>query len=91
MKPEPQYVAATLDWCNARRAEQGRPPLKRLPKGARFDSSTCPCGEATGLHVYHYTAWRPGTLRPVLVVPRSVRRFVAAFDSGRLPQYEAKR
>lgn len=86
---EPRYVAETLAWCNKRRKEQGQAALEALPKGRREDPKSCPCGKATGLDVLLETAmglhpWRKYTL------PRSVRRFVKAFDRGDLPQYEAK-
>jgi hypothetical protein len=44
MKKEPKYVAETLAWCNKRRKEQGKRPLKKMPKGRMSDPSSCPGG-----------------------------------------------
>jgi hypothetical protein len=87
---EPTYVAETLAWCNERRAERGKRPLKRLPKGIRGDAKSCPCGKATGLKVdfLFYLDDRKGPPRGIL--PDPVRAFVRQFDWGLLPQYEAK-
>jgi hypothetical protein len=91
VKAEPQYVAQTLAWCNRKRAEQGKKSLTRLPKGRRGDGYSCPCGKAVGFWVGHeefeYKEEHDISTEPV---PRSVGRFVAAFDDGRFPQYEAK-
>jgi hypothetical protein len=90
---EPAFVAATLAWCNERRAERGKKPLKKLPKGRRMDAKSCPCGAATDLTVYSIGFGPPGSLpslgelRPL---PKSVSAFVSAFDNGELPQYEAQ-
>ena len=85
---EPAYVAETLAWCNERRAEQGKRPLKRLPKGRRREGRSCPCGKATQLDVQVYLFW---TLDNVLcgTLPQAVSDFVVAFDAGELPEYEA--
>jgi hypothetical protein len=92
---EPQYIAETLAWCNKQRREQGKKPLERLPKGHRNQSTSCPCGRATGLSVYADNAYATDRLGRdtglPLRVSRAVTRFVLAFDRGRLPQYEAKR
>jgi hypothetical protein len=88
---EPQYVAETLKWCNARRKEQGKKPLKKLPKGMPRDPESCPCGLATGLYVdanWWATKW-VGPFDGRSELPLTVRRFVKAFDKRRLPQYEA--
>lgn len=90
MDKEPKYVEETLRWCNARRKEKGMEPLDKLPKGLRGKGESCPCGAATGLFV-SYTYFNKmginGSMES-LKLPRSVRRFVGAFDSGRLPQYD---
>jgi hypothetical protein len=84
---EPGYVTETLAWCNQRRAERGKKPLKRLPKGKRMVASSCPCGKATGLSVFpHYydgsfNGWRQKT-------PEAVANFIVAFDDGKLPEYD---
>lgn len=89
-------MAGTLDWCNEVRVEQGKKPLKRLPKGRRKDPLSCPCGKVTGLHVGRCNAYEvlhdghPAWHSPRRL-PAAVRDFVYAFDKGRLPQYEAKR
>lgn len=85
---EPAYVAATLAWCNARRKEQGKRALKRLPKGMRRNARSCPCGKASGLSVWVQFAY--DSRQRAVPVPRAVGRFIRAFDAGRLPQYEAK-
>jgi hypothetical protein len=88
---EPKYVAETLAWCNARRKERGKRPLKKLPKGQPMDGESCPCGTATGLFVESQIAYdRDPDLEHKFGeydLPRAVRSFVAAFDKGRLPQY----
>jgi hypothetical protein len=86
---EPKYVAETLAWCNARRKERGKRPLTKLPKGERNVPHSCPCGTATNCSVFGFT-YRVASLRAEYPLPRSVQRFVRAFDDGRLPQYEAK-
>jgi hypothetical protein len=83
--PEPKYVAETLAWCNAQRKFYRKRPLKRLPKGEIGNPEKCPCGAATGLGVRAVDYITPERLR--LPLPRAVRRFVAAFDNERLPQY----
>ena len=84
---EPAFVAATLRWCNARRKERGKKPLKRLPKGKRNDASSCPCGNATGLLVWSDSFSESDTSNDT-PIPVSVKRFVENFDNGRLPQYD---
>lgn len=85
---EPAYVAATLAWCNRLRAQDGKKPLRRLPRGRRGSPESCPCGKATGWNVRRFTARR----RVEWVnAPPGVTRFVRAFDAGELPEYEAKR
>jgi hypothetical protein len=93
---EPQYVAATLAWCNARRAENGEPPLNRLPSGRPQRADSCPCGAATGLRVYdrHFSSadvHKPYVAENGKPLPRVVQRFVRAFDRGDLPQYDVGR
>lgn len=90
-KAEPKYVAETLAWCNARRKEQGKRALKRLPKGETHNGVSCPCGKATNLYVGAYDYWK----LPIECVeqtsgklPRPVQEFIVAFDKGKLPQYE---
>lgn len=84
---EPAFVAETLAWCNTIRAEKGQPPLDRLPKGIKMDVRSCPCGAATGMYVgldlYGLTDY------DAEVLPDAVSEFVAAFDAGLLPQYDA--
>lgn len=96
MKKEPKYVAETLAWCNARRKEQGKKPVSKLPKGYMRDPESCPCGRACGLVVGLQTfgthdeslaiSWGLGGE----ILPRPVKQFVKAFDAGKLPQYMAK-
>ena len=91
-KPEPKYVAATLKWCNTRRKEQGKKPLKRMPQGYRSDPGSCPCGKTAKLHV-GTELWRfqsESSYYDDKSLPRRVQEFVKAFDSGELPQYELK-
>ncbi len=91
---EPEFVAATLKWCNERRAEQDLGPLDALPKGRRKDDHSCPCGAATGLWVgtdYYKDDSLSSSSRMSLQLhdlPSEVMEFVAAFDAGRLPQYD---
>lgn len=85
---EPKYVEETLRWCNRKRKEKGKLPLIKLPKGIRGKGDSCPCGEATELFVGRdfFTDDPSMTFRSKL--PRSVQRFVSAFDKGKLPQYD---
>jgi len=90
---EPGYVEETLRWCNARRKEQGKEPLDKLPKGVRGKGTSCPCGAATGLFVAVSQYWEITNVATRIIqskkfLPRSVTRFVMAFDRGRLPQYD---
>lgn len=82
---EPPFVFETLAWCNDRRAEDGKPPLGKLPRGKRRAASSCPCGAATGWLVYGDGKAERGDKE--LNLPEGVRRFVAEFDEGLLPQY----
>lgn len=93
MTTEPAFVAETLAWCNERRAEKSMEPLEKLPKGKKGDSSTCPCGAATGLYVYEdfYTTSRPMHRADRVDTPLCVIEFVSAFDNGDLPQYDESR
>src|SRR5690242_20111147 len=84
---EPWFVAEALAWCNEMRAEEGKRPLKKLPKGTRDDSKSCPCAKATGLRISH-TRWETMDGREDGCLPRSVIDFVFAFDDGELPQYD---
>lgn len=84
---DPPFVAETLAWCNEERAKQGKPALDQMPMGDRNEPLSCPCGEATGLHVD--TTWfkrLPNKKR--LELPGAVHDFVVEFDRGRLPQYD---
>lgn len=86
---QPELVAATLAWCNERRAEQGKEPLDKLPKGRRRDPKSCPCGKATELFVDFHTYQvekNDGKAQPL---PREVAQFVYLFDSGGLPEYDS--
>lgn len=85
---EPDFVRATLEWCNARRQEQGQQPLDRLPKGEREDPLSCPCGIATGLYVDKHTFGRDDESRYDNPLPKPVELFVTEFDEGLLPQYD---
>lgn len=85
--PEPDCVIATLRWCNEKRAEQGKGSLDRLPKGRLGDPLSCPCGKATGLHVWTHF-WASEAFMDVGSLPLAVVEFVALFDGGSLPQYE---
>lgn len=53
---DPAFVKGTLEWCNIRRAEQGKEPLDRLPKGFRQSPASCPCGAASGV-IVGSTVW----------------------------------
>jgi hypothetical protein len=46
-----ELIEGTLAWCNEIRARHGKPALAELPKGKRHDPQSCPCGNATGVHV----------------------------------------
>lgn len=86
---EPAYVAATLRWCNARRKEQGLKPVVKLPKGWRGDANTCPCGKLIGKPVWSESWGGEFPFTSTGILPAQVSAFVAAFDAGRLPQYDA--
>ncbi len=69
-----------LAFCNARRAEFGRKPIKAMPPGLSADSGSCPCSRAAGPGLYVYGStwhWGIGGSRhngPIA--------FVRAFDSA---------
>jgi hypothetical protein len=48
--PAPLYDEA-LAFCNARLAEDGKPPITELPPGEPRNGNSCPCGVACGVHV----------------------------------------
>lgn len=82
-----KYKKATLDWCNERRAEQGKDPLDELPKGRRSDPHTCPCGKATGLRVLTYFYSTPDDFsQPETPLPEDVTCFITSFDAGMYPE-----
>jgi hypothetical protein len=76
---------ATLAWCNKIRVKLGKQPVCRLPKGERFDSSSCPCGKVTGLEVGRLTAQRKGKQ---FKTTKDVFLFTYLFDYGYLPELE---
>lgn len=84
---EPEFVAATLAWCNRQRKIKDKKPLVKLPKGRRGDPKSCPCGKATGLSVGATTYGPPGASESNLL-PTQVQRFVIAFDRGLFPEYD---
>lgn len=89
---EPAFVAETLSWCNTQRIQQGKSPLKRLPKGRLRDGESCPCGTATGLFVTRTKFYKAvNSVDAIGGLPESVKAFVDAFDEGLLPQYESAR
>lgn len=85
-------IAATLKWCNSMRRKRGKEPLKKLPKGRRWNGASCPCGKATGVFVArsgwsenkHDATWGVGISGKI---PSKVSEFVAHFDEGRIPEY----
>jgi hypothetical protein len=86
-----KLIDATLEWCNERRAEQGREPLTELPKGKREDPNSCPCGKATGLYVdftTYVSLGEDGILdgKTGGDLPHDVCEFVENFDNGFIPE-----
>ena len=82
-------IDATLKWCNRIRAKDGKKPLKKLPKGERYNGSSCPCGSASGYFVgrsnYKKNAWSDEILG---TLPAMVTDFTRLFDHGFLPQFD---
>jgi hypothetical protein len=93
---DPPYVAETLKWCNEIRKDRGMGPLDKLPRGIRYDNSSCPCGRATGVCVEEWGWYDPKGFKPhehvnsskATKVPIDVVTFVVSFDRGYLPQYD---
>lgn len=97
-----KLVAATLQWCNERRTDNGLEALKDLPKGIIGDGKSCPCGRACGYFVgykaYFAVVDDPrGSSEGFGVydrknklgdVPSDVEKFARAFDERQFPQYE---
>jgi hypothetical protein len=46
-----------LAFCNARLAEDGKPPIDALPAGKPGSPTSCPCGAATGAVVWFCGDW----------------------------------
>lgn len=88
MPDKDELIQGTLDWCNSIRNEQGMKPLTQLPKGQRYNTTSCPCGAATGLMVGARIAF--DTLGGKIELPDVVREFVVHFDAGSIPELEDK-
>ncbi len=85
-KTKQEIVEGTLQWCNSMRALDGKPALKKLPKGHRHDENSCPCGKATGLQVYN-TFWeKDGKFGGN--VPDIITTFTTDFDDRLFPEYD---
>lgn len=86
MKNE-ELEAKALAWCNARRQEKGKRPLKKMPKGRQQDQMSCPCGRTCKLWV-DSLVWKfcddpvYAKNRPL---PKYMQRFVEKFDEGEFP------
>lgn len=76
---------AALDWCNGKRAEQGKDLLSELPKGKPGDPDSCPCGVATGWRVTNAFAYFGARSE---MLPSGVREFTIHFDRGLFPGLE---
>lgn len=91
-------VKETLGWCNSIRKEKGLEPLDDLPKGAREDMVSCPCGAATGVAVgrfYYYKTEHDGMMditergdKSIGPLPQAVIDFVEGFDNKHFPEYD---
>ena len=79
--------AAALGFCNAVRADQGRPRIQNLPPGSPKATLKCPIANATGLACDGIGLYEPtGGLNPAVFIPPAVRRFIELFDSGQYPE-----
>lgn len=74
-----------LAWCNERRVEKDQEPLAELPKGARNDGTSCPCGKATGLFVGRGVYAESKDELRNHPTPPCVTDFVRQFDQGLFP------
>lgn len=75
----------TLAFVNRIRVEQGRRPLRRLPKGT-YGFYECPVAVATGMRVSWFDADHGPSYLDLHKAPRYVGEFVLAFDTGRIPE-----
>ncbi len=84
------YEAEALAWCNKRRAERGKKPIKKLPKGRKMSTDSCPCAKATPTKVgLTRWWWRDcSVLDKGHLLPFSVCQFVEFFDTGYYPHLE---
>lgn len=81
-------IEQVLAWCNEKRAEKGMEALDQLPKGARRDGESCPCGLATGLFVGGgvYAESKEKFYADVRIrTPDVITDFVREFDNGVFP------
>ncbi len=78
---------AALRFANRYRKQEGRKPLKGLPKGYRSDPLGCPLGRATLAEAD--TDWLQPDDGEQIDYPALVARFVYLFDMGKLPDLEA--
>ena len=93
MRDDP-VVEATLNFCNSVREQKGMEPLDDLPKGHRFNPSSCPCGEATRAYVIYgsiFPDYDPETFKlgREVDLPSEVSLFARRFDYGDYPEYDA--
>jgi len=86
-----EITKGTLAWCNEQREGQGQEPLDDLPTGKIEDPWSCPCGDATGLHVdlthYREVDEAGDPIGDYFPLPRVVQDFVAKFDDEQYPEY----
>lgn len=83
-----RLVNATLNWCNDRRKERGLEPLSDLPKGQRWEGTSCPCGVACGLYVgyrNYFTARLPYRNGPLSVAVEGTYPYSEENSLGSLP------
>lgn len=58
LKVPAAYYDEALAFCNARRKENGKRPIKKLPPGVPGDVRSCPCAKAcVGISVGELTWW----------------------------------
>lgn len=74
------YYDSMLGWCNERRAEDGKKPLKKLPDGIPGDPTSCPCGEASGWKISTESGYRYGAVMDSLHLPILMQRGIQLID-----------
>jgi len=98
MKLTSRTISRTLAFVNRLRAEQGRKPLKKMPKGTPGGAYTCPIATALRAGLPHsssarfsygsvlITYYNKHNVFSSIYSPKYVFDFAWAFDHNRIPE-----